>query len=93
MSQAIVNFIESNGLDMRVIDDRVTVRDHVITNMPYRDIPGVMLYMIRITNDAIELKEWANVSDDDAITKAEHMAGRMASRDYGRVPVWDGYTN
>ena len=75
---------------MRVIKDRIVVRDHVTKNIPYRDIPGVMLYQIRITNDAIDLKHWANMSDDDAITKAEHMAGRMACRHHSCIPVWDG---
>jgi len=70
-----IDYIEDKKLDMRVIKDRIKVTDYVINN--FNMVPRVLQYHMNVTEQAIAVQDWAKISDEEAITIAEHMSDRM----------------
>ena len=77
-SVAITNYIQESNLDMRNISHRIVVSRYVAGNIPRRDIPGIMVYQMCVTEDADLLKEqFPYLTDEEAISKAEMGVKRM----------------
>ena len=76
---SVLKFITDQGLNMRRIEDRRMVREHVLQYTTLDDLRGtVMGFQIQVTHDAVGIKEsYPYVSDETAISAAECMCKHM----------------
>jgi len=76
---SLLGFITDRNLNMRRIEDRRLVRDHVLQYTNLDSLRGTVIgFQIQVTQDAAYIKsECPHVSDEEAISQAESMCQHM----------------